>query len=108
MSTLVLLDVNGLLCFKDDTKSMSESIKCDPKYHIVLRPGIFDFLKVLSQEFTVGIFSSTTFGNLEKILKAIDPSWKRWIAVVADRTVTSLDPEFGSNEKITSYDTVKD
>lgn len=106
MAKLILLDVNGVLCFKDATKSINASVKCK-NYHVVMRPNVLDFLKKLSQQFTVGIFSSTTYVNLEKILNLVDLNWKRYIHIVADRGTTTLDPDFGHNDKISNYDTVK-
>jgi len=62
---------------------------------------------MLNQQFTVGIFSSTTYVNLEKILNFVDLKWKRYIHIVADRSTAALDPDFGINDKITNYVTVK-
>ena len=97
MAYLLLFDINGVLGSKDKRKAS----------HFVFRPAILDILTTLADQYTIGIYSSTTTLNVEKILAMISPTWRNLFLVVADRTVTSLDPDYGIDPIVKSYDTVK-
>jgi len=114
---LVLLDVNGLLCRKIQNndlegknlanKKIIDAIKCNNQYHIIIRHNIRNFLTKLSETYTVGIYSSTNFININIIMNTISKDWKNWITFTADRNYTALDPDYGVDEDIHSHDTVK-
>ena len=110
LQKLLLFDVNGFLCIKVKS-DVQGSIKCSQSYNIIIRPGIVEFLKKVSLRYTIGIFSSTTFNNIQTILECLHPNYKEFISVIADRLVTSLDPDFNPNFNndpyIKSFDTVK-
>ena len=110
-SFLVLLDINGLLCSKiDKNHKLFENlltVECNSNYSVLLRPNAGEFLTELSQHYTVGIYSSTTYVNITKILTAISRDWKSYVSIIADRSCTVLNPDFQNVPKIKSYDTVK-
>lgn len=64
MVKLVVLDVNGLMCYKYYDKNKRETI-------IKIRPNVKEFLDELSQEYDIAIYSSTTFPNVSKIISMI-------------------------------------
>ena len=116
---LILLDVSGLLCQKCNIKNRPKS-KVDQSilknyktflagyYTVVARPGCRELVQTLCYKYHVGIFSSTTKYNLDKILhwllgqKLLDQ-----IKIVADRSRTKLDPRWKKDSTIKKHDTVK-
>jgi hypothetical protein len=104
---LLLFDVNGFLCIKVNS-NIEGSIRCSKSYNIIIRPGIVEFLRKLSTRYTIGIFSSTTFNNIQTILECLTIHYREFISIIADRSVTSLDPGYNNNNSsIKSFDTVK-
>lgn len=108
---LILFDVNGVLCFK--VRDKEELVGLDDKdiikttdYWMVLRPGIIDLLCRLSKEHTLGIFSSTTFKNVNPILSVLEKHGAKFF-IKAYREYTQLDPDFGKNDNIREFDTIK-
>ena len=55
MSRLLVLDINGVLCYKSNQ-------------HFILRPFLKDFLKECYSKYDIGFFSSTPKDNVYKIL----------------------------------------
>ena len=107
---LILFDVNGVLCFKchDESKLKisSKDLVNAASYMMILRPGIREVLKRLSQEHTLGIFSSTTFKNVVPVVKELEKSGIKF-AITAYREYTQLDPDYLKNVSIQSFDTIK-
>jgi hypothetical protein len=84
---LVLLDVNGVLGYKEKGK-------------FVFYSGVQDFLKQLKEKYIVGIFSSTTDKNVSKILFRLTKNWKEEFHPIMDRSMTCFDNEGESYETI--------
>lgn len=120
---LILFDVNGILCTKisdwhlnsngdmkinsnEDLDGSLKVVRISPHYAIVVRPGIRDYLVSLATQYTIGIYSSTTYANVSKILQAIFTA-EQPFTIIADRSVTKLDPRYGIDPSIKSFDTVK-
>jgi hypothetical protein len=96
---LILFDLNGVLCTKIPMKK-------DPsRYTFLVREGIQDFLSSFGDDFCLGIYSSTSYANIKKVLATIDP--ERKIELIIDRGHTLLDPNYGTIKGLTEYDTVK-
>lgn len=108
---LILFDVNGVLCFKVREKTElagldDQDIIKAASYWMVLRPGIVEILRRLSKEHTLGIFSSTTFKNVNPILSVLEKHGVKF-SIKAYREYTQLDPDFEKNDNIKEFDTVK-
>jgi hypothetical protein len=108
---LVLLDVNGLLCCKVDDPRVDVSkfeVQRANKYKTVARPDCRKFVAKLMDTYTVGIFSSTTAFNLNKILPwLLGKELRSKIVFIADRHSVKFDPNYGTCAGIESHDTVK-
>jgi hypothetical protein len=109
--TLILLDVNGLLCLKLPKRSPpdldpNDVIKINGYLKILVRPGVRAFIAELAARYTVGIYSSTTRPNLNKIITGIFGPSHPFI-FIADRTLTQPDPTIGTDPTIPFYQTVK-
>ena len=113
---LILFDVNGLLALKvTATDKIPEAKKCNVNYSTVARHGVYDMLTVLSEKYVLGIYSSTTYPNISIMLQSIfrnselcSSKWNSIFTIISDRNNTCLDPEYGINKEIKSYDTIKD
>lgn len=112
---LLVLDINGVLCHKiykpDDTL---DSKKYNPidlnKHNLYLRPGVKTFLnKVFSlDDLEVAIFSSTTYPNVDLILKQlITTKQRKKLKFLWCRDRCSLDPEYDTRDDIKKFDTIK-
>ena len=111
---LILLDVNGVMCAKYDPREKElECLIINPHYAVVARPGIREFVDELSKTYTLGIYSSTKRHNIIKILKFIfgdgicNADGIPYFQFIADRSYTSLHPDFGVNPDIKPFDTIK-
>jgi len=106
---LVLFDLNGVFFLKVDKHSVS----CDDlvqglRHDFVLRPGIKNFiLELKARGYTVGIFSSTKFLTFRDVLTAIFGR-EHVFDVIADRTHTTLDPDYGIDPNVKDFATIKD
>lgn len=108
---LILLDVNGVLSTKiapEDTTRVApeDQVQINSHYHAIIRPGIKAAILELSSKYMVGIYSSTMYRNLIKIVDSIFGRSHPFV-LIADRTVTQLDPRYGTDPTIQDFDTVK-
>lgn len=108
---LILLDVNGLLCLKikpnDPRYITTEKLSFPPYYDVIARPGIKELLAKLAEKYTLGIYSSTTYKNINEILGLLYGKDKRPFLFIADRELTKNDPDYGTDPTINEYDTIK-
>ena len=67
---VIVLSVNGLLCFE-------QYIKCTPRRfnprNIMARPGLLEFFRILLNNFEVGIWSSMAPARLSKVIRYLLP-----------------------------------
>lgn len=109
-SCLILLDVNGVLCFKiGDKKDIvglnSHFLIPARSYTFLIRPGIKDLIdELVKRGHTVAIFSSTYYSNIITFLKEIFGQ-KHPFSFIADRHHTIFDPDVSSSP--TSFETIK-
>jgi hypothetical protein len=108
---LLILDINGLLCHKvakDFIVPNGLKMITLKNYNVILRPFTLIFLEFCYSNYLVGFFSSTTYSNAEAILNAIlTPEQKEKTVFKWYRDMTKLDPDYGINENIKKYDTIK-
>lgn len=119
---LVILDVNGISACKVKKNTFTGTYqKVDLKvYNFVLNPAIRDFINELfDKKYEVAIWSSTTYRNASSVIeKVFTPEQKEnlvfeWyrdkmkVRLEWHEVEPELDPEYGLNENIKSYDTVK-
>ena len=112
---LLVLDLNGVLCHKiykpDDTLDPKIHKPIDlNKHNLYLRPGVKAFLnEVFSlNDLKVAIFSSTTYPNVDLILKQlITTKQRKKLKFLWCRDRCSLDPEYDTRDDIKKYDTIK-
>jgi NLI interacting factor-like phosphatase len=69
-SKVIVLSVNGLLCFEQYDRYTPWPLKTS---NIVARPGLVEFFKILFRFFHVGIWSSMQPGRLRKVLEFLLP-----------------------------------
>lgn len=110
---LILLDVNGVLCAKipDDRvgevpKEMLIKLSTRSCSHAITRPGIAEVIADLTSRYNVAIYSSTRYTNLTKMLKGTLGGTSKF-AFIADRSTTTLHPEYGVDPRIKDFDTIK-
>lgn len=78
MSTLIVLDINGVICNKGE-----EGIRINPYYCIKPIVGYMEFINTLLElGYNIAWFSSTNYKNASKILRLLDlydkPSVFKW------------------------------
>ena len=109
---LLILDINGIICFKSSNKDSKEYRKGDeeslklPSYKIFKFNGIEDFIQWCLDNYDVAIWSSTTHRNASEMLKLCNIDISKF-KFVWYRDRTELDPEYKINKDITRYNTVK-
>jgi len=106
---LVILDASGILYnkYQEKPKNCVDFLQRN-NYVIVFRPGILEFITNLMTDYTVAIFSSTTYYNLKPCLEAmLTPTLNKQILFVADRRNVKLDPDYKVDPEIEIHDTVK-
>lgn len=103
LSRLILFDVSGIMCVKTPP---GDFLEVNSHYSTVINPHIKDTIDQLSQKYAVGIFSSTKFHNLIKIIHAIF-GVKHPFIIIADRSLTQLHPKYGSDPTVQPFDTIK-
>lgn len=109
---LVLLDLNGVLCCKVpfDYGCVSKpgvSVSAS-KYKFILRPGVREFFDQCRGVCKLAIYSSTKLHNIQVALNALLTAEQRnQLLFIADRSVTLLDPDYGTNANISDYSTIK-
>lgn len=101
---LVLLDINGILGVKTDTKPENQEYISCRSYYFIIRPNIREFLTKLREFATVGIFSSTNYTNVAAILSVIDPEFKKTFTPLMDRSMTAFDPNTKGVETVKNLD----
>ncbi len=115
---LVILDINGLLCYKIKTNLLFQDIKKYPKgqypyqyykinnsIHIIFRPYYYEFLVKLFENYHVAFFSSTTEQNASKILNVLlTKNQMRYKIFSWYRDHTKFDPD--KNDK-DNFETIK-
>jgi len=106
---LVLFDLNGVFFIKVEKRSiMCDDLVSGHHYNFILRPGIKSFIyRLKAQGYTVGIFSSTKFLTFKDVLTAIFGR-DQVFDIIADRTHTTLDPDFGVDPEVAKFATIKD
>nr|QBK90310.1 MAG: ctd-like (NLI interacting factor-like) phosphatase [Pithovirus LCPAC102] len=120
---LIILDLDGLLFIRKnkftaynqkgesnnpDTNIKSEYNTFEHKKHLyVLRPGYDDFIDYCLSNYDVGIFSSITEKNITCIIDNVFWDKKDKLKFILHRKYTKLDPDYGKNKNIKSFDTVK-
>ena len=115
---LIVLDVNGLLCYKKNHDktfeemglnseiSNFEKIKCD-RYDFYIRPDARKFIDELLKKNEVGIFSSTTHKNVKPVLDHLftkDELENNILKFVWCRDRSKLDPDYNQDNKMISRD----
>lgn len=102
---LLILDINGLLCRKINTKEQIEGEVIElPSYKVQLRPGCHEFLDFCYRHYDIAFFSSTLHVNADAILKALLNSKQHKITIFKwFRDRTRFDPD----SKTDKYATVK-
>ncbi len=108
---LVVLDVDGIFCYKRKDKSKVPSDGCiviaRKHYDIIVNPYIKDFVKKCTQKYDIGIFSSTKWFNIEPLLKHIFKNTKKYFKFIWCRDRTRLDPNYGKVDNVKKFDTIK-
>lgn len=109
---LLVLDLNGLLCYKvhPPYEKNSDNDFLDRKfYRVYRRPGVEEFLIWCMDNYDVAVWSSTTTFNAESILKWIFPKRGMLFKLRFSwyRNNTNLDPDFELDPRVENYDTVK-
>lgn len=114
MKPLIILDLNGVFYYKipkdkDDTKNKTNVKMINIGYHnVYIRPNIEKFLSWLFKTYSVAIFSSTTYYNVNIMLeKILTLEQRKKLVFLWCRSHCTLDPDYGINEEIKFYDTVK-
>lgn len=123
---LLILDLNGLFCYKlikvinevpvppeliAEAKKKLEHLKCSvgEYYDIYFHPGAKDFIKWCLNNFEVGLYSSTTWYNVNIILKGVVTKKERGkLKFIWCRDRCLLHPKYGTDGKVKKYDTIKD
>jgi len=109
---LVVLDISGVLCCKDNGKNTKfgdglTKISCS-NYDVYLRPYAKEFVKWCLDNYDVGIYSSTTYTNVNNIISKIFTSEQRKeLKFLWCRDRCELDLDYGKDNSITEYSTVK-
>ena len=111
---LLILDMDGFLCLKIRNEKIKEipekirRIRLNKNCVFVKIPTCRQFLKWCFANYTVAFFTSMMLENAEKILTDIlTPNQRKRILFVWGREHVKLDPDFGVDEKITRYDSIK-
>lgn len=98
---LLLLDVNGLLIYKvrpGDSKKADMKLE---KYSVIFRPYFKEFLNEIFKLYDVGIFSSTTWKNISKILGyTFTENQEKNLVCIWCRDRTRLDREKGGYQTL--------
>lgn len=98
MKRLLLLDINGVLCRKVDSKYEGPVDLELTSYKIIYRPGYEKFLAECYERYDVGYYSSTTYKNADGILRAMLTKKQRDSTVCFwYRDRTCLDPDWGKS-----------
>lgn len=123
---LLILDLNGLFCYK--LKKVIKGVKIPPQriaeskkklkhlecsiavyYDIYFHPKAKDFIKWCLNNFEVGLYSSTTWYNVNTILNGIiSKKEKSKLKFIWCRDRCLLHPKYGGNNGIKKHDTIKD
>lgn len=116
-SKLLILDLNGLICHKDREHPVDEQNKLGPHddfyqfkvYRVLSRPHFLEFFtRLFDNNYEVALWTSTTEYNGKRIIEWMIPQIiQNKFKFIWYRDRTRLDPDFGTNEEITQYDTVK-
>jgi hypothetical protein len=123
---LLVLDINGVLCYKHvkgkGTAGVKSEVKGEkvlevnekttfkaPSYRVTQRPHLDQFLGFCFEHYNIGFLSSTTFKNANHILQAVlskeqfDATLFCWY-----RDHTHFDPDYKPGQKgVTKFETVK-
>lgn len=106
---LIIFDINGILCIK--TKEMFDETSIErPCYWVTPRPGAKDLIETLmnTNGMNVAVWSSTTYPNASVMLEAaIGKELIGRLKFFWTRSRTELHPNWGKDETITEYATVK-
>eukprot|EP00727_Mastigamoeba_balamuthi_P003106 m51a1_g12793 hypothetical protein (108) ;mRNA; r:245-629 len=91
---LLLVDLNGVLGYRSEL-----SVAGAPQPLLYLRhkyfyprTGVVEFLRSLSRDWEVAIYTSVTERNVTPILNALDSAWSSYVAHVFDQAYTKPDP----------------
>lgn len=100
---LLLVDLNGTLCYRTESpvSGIQHGLYLRRKF-VYMRDGIQDFLVKLEPHFNICIYTSVMRHNVMPVLDLI-PSWSRSVFRVFDRDFNKPDPE-GKE----SWDTIRD
>lgn len=114
MRKLVILDLNGLLIDKvrnfkcDITTDLDYLDHPNGKIRIFKRPEAEWFIETLLEKYDVAVWSSTTKPNAEFMLNAVfSKDQIKQLKFVWYRARTQLDPDYGKDETVKDFDTVK-
>lgn len=104
---LLLLDINGLFCYKIPKNKAVESVSLEiielNSYKVIMRPGYREFFDFCYDHYTVGFFTSTNQWNVDIILnKVLNRKQMKNTAFKWYRDRTRFDPDSEN-----SYDTIK-
>ncbi len=109
---LIILDLNGVLCYKipkDEDDVINKDNLISAEYHnIYIRPNVKKFIFWLLKEYSVAIFSSTTYKYVNIILNNIfTNNQRKQLVFLWCRDRCTLDPEFKNNLTIKKHETIK-
>lgn len=109
---LVVLDVNGVLCYKvyksKDLVKNKDNMLVLTHCNVYFHPEAKDFFKWLFGRYRVAIYSSTTSKNVKPILKhLLTKQQYEKLEFIWCRYMCTLDPEYGIRKEIKMFDTIK-
>lgn len=108
MKSLVILDINGVCGFKMAKKDprIQEMLDSEYKrsecssYFFFARPGMTEFIEQLLDDYHVAFYSSTTWRNVDSMLKAfVSKRLRKRMNFIWCRDRCEFDPDIGSDAK---------
>ena len=101
MEKLLLLDINGVLCYRTTEDISGELVIKLPKCSVALRPGYQIFLDFCYYRYKIAFFSSTTYQNANDILETLlTPNQKKRTLFRWFRDRTHYDPDTNDHSTI--------
>ena len=119
---LIILDINGILVRKNNKhdhgggwkRETSHSKKDDSRFIetkgaiFEIREGVRDFISSCFENYSVAIWSSTTFTNANPIIEGLfTADQKANLVFKWFRDHTKFDPDYGTDPEIKDFDTIK-
>ena len=101
---LLLVDLNGTVCFRTDTKvpGIQYDLYVRRKY-CYFRHGAKEVLQKLSKDYNVAIYSSAMLHNIEPVMNALMRDWEKFVFKIFHRDYNKADPL-----AVEKWDTIRD